>query len=178
MLGRWNAATRGSLVSILGIVSGGQASLIMGKFTRGKINGEQYFRVFHNIGETLAWVCLHPAARAAWLEFGFLYNGVNNGYLSMPCRTLAERLNISKSASARAIQELITYGFLEETAAASFSKKRWSSEYRMTHLVCDRTKSAPSRAFQSCKNGELKNDLAMPAHSPTRGTHRPTTGTT
>lgn len=112
---------------------------------------ERYFPVPHYLMDTMAWRQLPVTARAAWLEFGFAYNGSNNGRLAMSARILGKKLGLSHPTAVRAIHDLITFGFLEKTRASSFSGKRRAAEYRLilTHLQDDVTGELSSRAFQN-----------------------------
>jgi hypothetical protein len=105
----------------------------------------------HYIMDTFAWRRLSVTARAAWLEFARIHNGCNNGKLAMSSRMLGERLGVSKDTADRAIKELLTFGFLQMTRAATFIIKRRAAEYLLTHIPDDRTepKCPPSRAFQN-----------------------------
>jgi hypothetical protein len=118
------------------------------KTGRSKGNG-RYVLLPHSIMETFAWSRLSSNAKVAWLEFGRIHNGANNGRLAMSARVLGKRLAASQDTAARAIRELIKYGFLEITKSASFSGKRRAAEYRMTHLSDDHSGKPPSRTFQS-----------------------------
>ena len=117
---------------------------------RGSKGADRFFRAERYISETFAWKQLSPIARAAWFEFGWLYNGSNNGRLGMSVRQLADKLNVSsKDSASRAIRELVTFGFLEITQAATFCGARRTAEYRLTQFNCDKTGELPSRAFQN-----------------------------
>jgi hypothetical protein len=122
---------------------------------------ERFVALPHYIMDTAAWRRLSVTARAAWLEFVRVHNGSNNGRLAMSSRILGKKLGLCKSAAAKAINELITYGFLEITRASSFSGKRRATEYQLTHLKDDITGELPSRAFQNigkiaCDSGNGK----------------------
>jgi Helix-turn-helix domain len=125
----------------------------MGKANRtGRSNKkDRYVALPHYMMDTFAWQRLSVTARAAWLEFVRLHNGANNGKLALSSRTLGKRLGVSKDTAVRAIKELLTFGFLQMTKAASFIIKRRAAEYLLTHIPDDRTepKCPPSRAFQN-----------------------------
>ena len=131
---------------------------------------DRFFPAHHSILASPAWLRLSANAKAAWLQIGLLYNGTNNGALAVSCRRLGHQLNISKDSAARAINDLVTCGFLEVTAASSFSRKRLATEYRLTQFKCDRTGESPSRAFQNLGK-------TAAAHSPCGEAHRRATGT-
>ena len=130
----------------------------MGKtFTRaGRPNKKDRFVALpHYIMNGIAWERLSCSAKAAWLEFAPLHNGSNNGRIAMSTRALGKRLGISKDTAARAIKELLTFGFLEIIKASTFISKRRAGEYLLTHLPDDRIdpKGPPSRAFQNIGKG-------------------------
>jgi hypothetical protein len=151
----------------------------------GRSNGDgNFIKLPHYIFDCFAWSQLSPYARCAWLEFVRLYGGpgTNNGTLAMSSRRLAERLSVSKNCAARAIHQLITYGFLEVTRQSSFDRKRQSAEYRLTHLPCDLTGELPTRAFMklAAQKGNGKDEGHSPRrdtianfHRPSRDPHRP-----
>jgi hypothetical protein len=158
----------------------------MGKSVRaGK--QERFVALPHYIMSTMAWGRLSVTARAAWLEFVRIHNGANNGKLAMPERTLAERLGVCKTAAHTAINELLTFGFIERTKASSFLGKRRAAEYLLTHIPDDRTdpKGLPSRAFQNLgkvaregnsldtSNGEISETAVNYHRSPRRPVSQP-----
>jgi hypothetical protein len=112
---------------------------------------DRYVELPHYIMGTFAWSRLSVTARAAWLEFARVHNGSNNGLIGMPEKTLGERLGVSHDTARRAINDLVTFGFLERTKAPSFKSSRRAAEYLMTHIPDDRTqpKGIASRAFQN-----------------------------
>lgn len=110
---------------------------------------DRFVALPHYIMDTFAWHRLSVTARAAWLEFVRVHNGCNNGKIAMPEITLGERLGASHDTAARAIRELLTFGFIEKIKAASFIGKRRAAEYRLTHIKDDITGELPSRAFQN-----------------------------
>jgi DNA-binding IclR family transcriptional regulator len=94
-----------------------------------------------------AWARLKPVERCVWLEAVRLHNGTNNGYLALASRSLAERIGVKHTTVVRALQTLVTLGFIEVTRRSDFSKKRRATEYRLTHVRCDRTGNLASKEF-------------------------------
>ena len=95
-----------------------------------------------------AWHSLSGHAMAAFVEFGRIYNGANNGSLALSTRTLARIRGCSLDTAARAIRELLEKGFVEIVRASGFNvKSRLAAEYRMTLYRCDVTNASPSKAF-------------------------------
>lgn len=134
--------------------------------TRGSKGAESFFKAPRFVRNTTAWRQLSPVAMAAWLAFGWEFFGSNNGRIAMSCRQLAGKLNIGKTAAAAAIQ----------TQSGSYSGKRRTAEYRLTHLNCDRTGELASRAFQNIGKHPISgNGQACP--SPRGRTVGPHTGT-
>src|SRR5256885_952496 len=111
--------------------------------------GDRFFRAPHDVMDHPSFRRLSATAQAAWLHFGFMYDGRNNGRIQMSSRRLADRLNVSKNSAARAINDLETFGFLNITEAASFYGRKRGASYRLTHLKCDRTGAAPSNVFMN-----------------------------
>jgi hypothetical protein len=123
-----------------------------------------------------AWAALSLAAQAAYLQVARLYDGSNNGRLVLGVRTLAERLGHSKSAAARALNELEEKGFIGVQKVGLFRRKRISTEYFMTDHRNDVTLDLPTRAFLRWRPGlnlREPSDRIVPfpaSHSPTGGT--------
>jgi hypothetical protein len=122
---------------------------------------ERYSIVPHSLLESFAWSCLSANGKVAWLEFCRTHNGTNNGRIAVSVRVLGARLGVVPDTAARAIRELVTYGFLEITRGASFSGKRRATEYRLTHLKDDVTGEPPSRAFQNIGKASDYNGHAL-----------------
>lgn len=110
---------------------------------------ERYVIYPISIKRSYAWKCLSFCARQAWFEIGMIYNGSNNGRLCVSSRRLAEELGGSHGHAARAIKELINWGFLDLVKASSFGKKKMSAEYRLTHFKCDVTGRPPNYRYKS-----------------------------
>jgi DNA-binding transcriptional regulator YhcF (GntR family) len=119
---------------------------------------DRYVALPHYMMNTVAWQRLSVTARAAWLEFVRVHNGCNNGKLAMSERILAGRLGVSRNTSSRAINELLTFGFIEITKASTFVMKRRAAEYRLTHIKDDITGEPPSREFQNIEKVSLSGD--------------------
>lgn len=119
----------------------------------------------HDVMDTLAWKRLSCVSQAVWLQFARVHNGSNNGRIAMSERTLGERLNVSKNTASRAINELVTFGFLVRTRASSFIGKRIAAEYLMTHVADDRTdpKGIPLRTYQNIGKTSHLRVVALPS---------------
>jgi hypothetical protein len=109
--------------------------------------GGRFVQLHEYVARSYAWRRLPPLAKVAWFEIGFIYNGSNNGKLAIPSRRLAEHLDVSPSAAAKAIRDLIKWGFVDHVKASSFSQKRLAAEYRLTHVRCDVTGQPASKRF-------------------------------
>ena len=132
---------------------------------------ERYVKYPISIKRNYAWSRLSFCARQAWFEIGFIYNGSNNGQLCVSSRRLAKDLGASPSHAARAIKELINWGFLDQVKASSFGKKKLSSEYRLTHLRCDVTNQPPNLRFMRIsKNLSSESLIKSGVLSPASGT--------
>ena len=91
---------------------------------------------------------LSPAARCAYIELKFIYNGVNNGTIGLSARRLGERIHVSKNTAARALQELRDKGVIERATPGGFHRKvRHATEWRLSEERCDRSNQPPTKAF-------------------------------
>jgi hypothetical protein len=110
--------------------------------------GERHVRIPRWIQDCERWWMLSSHDKVVWIEGLRLYDGLNNGFLALPSRTIADRMNVAHQTVARSLLRLITLGFLEVTARSSFSNKnRKATEYRYTHLPCNRTSKPATRQF-------------------------------
>jgi hypothetical protein len=115
----------------------------------------KYVQLYEYIARSYGWSRLSPLAKVAWLEINFIYNGSNNGRLGVSSRALGDRLGVGKSSAARALDELLRWGFLDCMTSSDFGKKKLAAEYRLTHLPCHVTGDPPSRRFM--RIGETNN---------------------
>ena len=141
----------------------------MGKDThekrRRRLKGPPFVQMFNYVIDSPAYAALSVTARAALIEVARLYDGANNGRLAMAARTLADRLDVSKSTAARAMIELEDAGFVETAKIGSFRRRdRRASEYRLTFHRCDASYSPPSKAFlkQTARAHGVKNTSSGP----------------
>ncbi len=126
----------------------------------GRSKGDGRFVQLHEyIVRSYAWKRLSPLARCAWLEIGFIYNGSNNGRLGVSARFLADRLGTCPTSAAKAIRELMNWGFLDRVKASDFTRKKAAAEYRLTHLPCDVTGNLPSKRFM--RISQMSNVVAI-----------------
>jgi hypothetical protein len=110
--------------------------------------GPVYFRVFHFVMDTPAWLSLSTAARAAYLQIGRRYNGTNNGTIGLSVRHLAYELKSSRDTASRALRELEDAGFIDTVKTGTFARRnRKASEYRLTVFRCDLSNHPPSKRF-------------------------------
>src|SRR5262245_35515105 len=108
----------------------------------------RYVALPHYLLESLAWRNLSSVAQSAYVEILRRYNGCNNGRLAMSARVLATARRISRATATRALQELVSHGFLEVVRPGGFScKVKRAAEYRETFHPCDVTGALPSKAF-------------------------------
>ncbi len=120
---------------------------------------------------TAAWQDLRPAARAIYLEMLMTYNGGNNGFIGLSTRDAARRCHVNKDTATKAFRELIEHGFIECATPGGFSLKvRHSTEWRLTHVRCDKTHAAPSKAYARWRP-KMQNAVPIEGH------HGPALGT-
>ena len=121
--------------------------------------GGRFVQLHEYIVRSYAWKRLSPLARCAWMEIGFIYNGSNNGKLAISARLLADRLDICPTSAAKAIRELINWGFLDCVRPSAFGRKKLAAEYRLTHLPCHATGDPPSKQFM--RAGQASNVVSI-----------------
>jgi hypothetical protein len=126
---------------------------------------ESFIRIPKWINDCGVWrQRLSPTDRNVWIEAVAVYNGRNNGYLALPCRAIADKIGVSHHTVARSLNNLVTFGFIEISKKSTFSQKdRQASEYRLTHLYCDKTHTQPSNLFMHLGKG--KNSSTSALHS-------------
>ena len=108
----------------------------------------RYVELPHWIMASNAWLRLKPVERCTWLEIVAFYNGSNNGCIAAPTRLIGDRIGVSHVTVSRALNTLITLGFIETVRKSDFSRKtREASEFRLTHLKCDKTGALPAKTF-------------------------------
>lgn len=106
---------------------------------------------------TAAWKSLTPQERCVYVELLRLYNGANNGFLGLGVRAAAERARLHKDTASKCFAILVERGFIEATQLGQFNQNsRRSTEWRLTHLPCDRTRQAGSKAFVRWRPSDLE----------------------
>lgn len=144
----------------------------------GRAKGERHVRIPHWILDCPKWRMLASNDKIVWVEALRRYNGSNNGFLALPSRLLADRMNVGKTTVARCLERLITFGFVEVTVRSSFSNKtRKATEYRLTHLPCDRTGQLASKLFMRPASDCAATVPPAGQHGPATGRHGPMGGT-
>lgn len=104
--------------------------------------------------QTEAWRSLTPAERAVYVEVRALFDGRNNGSLTLSNRDAADRCNINKDTAGRAFGRLTQLGFLEVVEKGWFNRKTpHATTWRLTDLRCDLTGAVPSKAYQGWRPG-------------------------
>jgi hypothetical protein len=91
---------------------------------------------------------LSAQQRAVWLYVASRYNGFNNGSIAVSVREVAKHCRLNKDTAGRCLLALQRCGFIEAVVEGGFSYKlRHATEYRLTHLQCNRTKALPTKEF-------------------------------
>lgn len=99
---------------------------------RGLSRGDRFVRLDFYLLKSPAWLTLSPPAKALYVEVCTRYNGINNGTISYSVRE-AGAIGLSRSAAARAFDELQERGFLSVARDASFNlKTREARLWRLT----------------------------------------------
>jgi hypothetical protein len=102
--------------------------------------------------DSQGWHQLSPHARLAYLELARLYNGENNGRISLSARRLACQMPCDKATASRALRELEDAGFIETMRVGTFTRKdRLASEYRLCIYTCDVTGDLPNRQWNGLR---------------------------
>ncbi|MGH6864883.1 MAG: helix-turn-helix domain-containing protein [Methyloceanibacter sp.] len=79
--------------------------------------------------DSQGWHALSPYARLTYLELARLYNGGNNGRISLSVRRLACQMPCDKATASRALRELEDAGFIDTMRIGTFTRKdRLASE--------------------------------------------------
>jgi hypothetical protein len=95
-----------------------------------------------------AWGSLTPAARCVWISLCRRYKGHNNGWLALSVRDAAAENRINKGTASAAFKALEGRGFIECVVPGGFSRKTpHATEWRLTHVRCDRTGTPPEKGF-------------------------------
>lgn len=141
--------------------------------TTGRSTTERFVSLPHFLLRSPAWRSLSPVARCVFIELAILYNGSNNGRLGLSARVASERVGCSKDTAAKAIAELRAKGFVECRSRGRFDRKSpHASEYRLTHLACEKTGERATSLFT-----RWHPDLPKSVAGPTRGTAGQVSGT-
>jgi hypothetical protein len=115
---------------------------------RKKPKGPPFVMLPRYMIRSVAWRSLSGEAIAAFVALSDVYNGVNNGQLSLPVKSHARSRGISPDTANRAIRELIEKGLIEVVRRSAFSvKNRLAAEYRLTLFKCNVSNDLPSKAF-------------------------------
>lgn len=86
----------------------------------------------HCVLDSVAYVDLTPMERAILVEIVRVFDGRNNGRITLSYKQLAARLGRKNEAPfSRAIGRLISHGFLELSVEAVWQERR-AREYRLT----------------------------------------------
>lgn len=126
-------------------------------------NIQPFVQLFVWLLRSEAWLSLTPQARAVYVELHSWYNGSNNGRIGLSVRRAAQRCRVAKDTAARAFDELIDRGFIECTSKGAFSLKvRHASEWRLTHINCDKTGRTKDAAFMKWRQ-EKQNPVPIQA---------------
>ena len=108
-----------------------------------------------------AWRSLSPTEQAVYLQFGYHYNGANNGSIRVSTRMLADGLGIGKTTACRCIKVLAERGFIDCVTPGYFSLKlRHCAEYRLQAFRCDVTGALPGKLFMRWQP-EIRNTVPL-----------------
>ena len=113
--------------------------------------GFQFTALPKHITKSEAFLACKPQAKLIWFMLLELYNGENNGDISLSVRQAGCYVGCSANSAGTHINQLIDVGLIERTMKSGFTcGKRLASTYRLTHLpapgkpACDRWKKFKS----------------------------------
>lgn len=117
--------------------------------SRRKRKGKSKFIMIESyVKLSVAFQSLSPNARSVYIEIKWRYDGTNNGRIGLGERDLAAELGIGRDTARRALQELLTTGFITKAKASGFNiKHRAATEWRLTEYTCDVTGELPTKNF-------------------------------
>ena len=96
---------------------------------------------------TEAWQDLGTAPRALYIELKRIYNGSNNGSITLGCRKAGQSLNIGSSVAHRAFQSLEQHGFISRRIDSSFNQKRIAIQWLLTEARNDHSGAQATKEF-------------------------------
>lgn len=130
----------------------------------------RFLQLHHWMMGSAAWRSLKPQDRAVYIEIAMIYDGQNNGRIALGVRDAAERANVNKDTAAACFRRLEERGFIECAQAGGFSYKvRHATEWRLTHLRCDKTGQMPSKAFMKWRENAEPSPPISDSRSPVFG---------
>jgi DNA-binding MarR family transcriptional regulator len=112
----------------------------------------RHVRLYHWLTNSAAWKALSAVERCSYIELAKRYDGMNNGFIALSCRDVADELGIHKTTASRAVRRLVELGFVEVIVPGGFSRKvLHATEYRLAEHKCDRSGQLASKAFMRWK---------------------------
>lgn len=103
----------------------------------GRSNGKRFVMVEHWVLNTPAWQVISSHAKVVLIHLLKRFNGVNNGEIAFAVRQ-GEEAGLSRSVTARAINELIDVGFVIVRRDSAFTvKTRDAREFELTLFECN-----------------------------------------
>jgi DNA-binding transcriptional ArsR family regulator len=108
-----------------------------GILRNGRSKRKPFIMLPHSVYESAAFAKVGIAAKLVLLDLIYRHKGHNNGRLAYPVRA-GERLGLSKSTTARALQELVDSGLITLERQSGFTQKtRQAAEYGLGWLPID-----------------------------------------
>ncbi len=105
----------------------------MGNYAKAKGRSSKggYILIIHPIFDSLAYRQLSSRSRDIFMLLMRRYRGVNNGYISLSCREVAEYYGIGKNTASRCLKELQLHGFIQAMKVGVFTL-RHATTWRLT----------------------------------------------
>ena len=119
---------------------------------KGRNKTAHFIKLRVDIFESEAFRSLASSDRAAYLELRRRFNGYNNGDISISCREISQRCDISKTTASRSLKKLIEAGLVRVTQEAGFNQKsgRRARRWRLTDEGCNG--APPTNEWREYKN--------------------------
>jgi CRP-like cAMP-binding protein len=108
----------------------------MGNLTsKGRRKTPRFVMITHTMMNTEAWQDLTGVAVKLLLNFVKMHDGSNNGQLALTEQQAADAIGVSRNTASRALEELISHGFLRVTQRGAFHvKTKRPSIWRLTFV--------------------------------------------
>lgn len=138
--------------------------------------GPAFISLPRHVKRSAAYHGLSHKARCALIEIIDRHDGINNGFIGLGVRELADELVCSTSTANRALAELDDAGLIRPVKLGSYKHKtKWATEWRLMFKRCDVTGDAPVKNWKPKPQSQNRGNTVSPVGTATR--HSPTSET-